>query len=76
MPRQPTLFRQAAFLAGLQTPIAFTKIWEAATRKPLLSLRLSGLFLLWYAQRTFLSLLLNEPPRRTRASVGKPFTTG
>jgi hypothetical protein len=37
-----------------------------------LSLRLFGLLLLRYAQRTFLSLLLNEPPRSTRVSSGCP----
>lgn len=39
---------------------------DAATRNPLFLLRLFGLLLLRYAQRTFLSLLLNVPPRSTR----------
>lgn len=45
-------------------------MWETTTRKPMLSLRLFGLFLLRLAQRTFLALLLNEPPRSTRLSTG------
>ena len=36
------------------------------TRKPLLLLRLSGLFLLRLAARQFLGLLFHEPPRNTR----------
>ena len=37
-----------------------------ATRKPMLLLRLSGVFLLRLAARVFLALLFQEPPRRTR----------
>jgi hypothetical protein len=36
-----------------------------ARRKPLLLLRLSGLFLLRFADRQFLGLLFQEPPRNT-----------
>jgi hypothetical protein len=36
----------------------------ATTRKPMLSLRLSGLFLLRSAQRAFLRLLFHAPPRQ------------
>ena len=39
------------------------------TRKPLLLFRLSGWFLLRFAERQFLSLLLKEPPRRTREDL-------
>ena len=39
------------------------KVWETATRNPLFLLELFGLFLLRLAQRAFLRLLLNEPPR-------------
>lgn len=39
---------------------------DATTRKPMLSFLLFGLFLLRYAQRAFLALLLKEPPRSTR----------
>jgi hypothetical protein len=37
-----------------------------ATRKPLLSFRLSGLFLLRLAERQFHGLLFQDPPRSTR----------
>lgn len=43
----------------------------AATRNPMLLLRLSGLFLLRFALRRSLSLLIHEPPRTTR-----PFQPG
>ena len=36
------------------------------TRKPLLLFRLSGVFLLRLAERVFLGLLFQEPPRNTR----------
>ena len=36
---------------------------DTTTRKPLLSFQLSGLFLLRYAQRAPLELLIQEPPR-------------
>jgi hypothetical protein len=39
---------------------------DTTTRNPMLLFLLFGLFLLRYAQRTFLSLLLNAPPRTTR----------
>jgi hypothetical protein len=39
---------------------------DTTTRNPMLLFLLFGLFLLRYAQRTFLSLLLNAPPRNTR----------
>jgi hypothetical protein len=45
------------------------KMWETTTRKPLFLLRLFGLFLLRYAQRALLRLLLNDPPRNTRRSL-------
>ena len=37
-----------------------------ATRKPMLLFRLSGWFLLRFAERRFRGLLFQEPPRRTR----------
>jgi hypothetical protein len=46
---------------------------SSAQRKPTLSFRLPGSFLLRVAARTFLALLFQEPPRRTRsadASIG------
>ena len=43
-----------------------TPAGNTATRKPLLSFRLSGLFLLRFAERQFLGLLFQEPPRSTR----------
>ena len=39
------------------------------TRKPLLSFRLFGLFLLRIAARALSSVLFHEPPRTTRANV-------
>jgi hypothetical protein len=39
------------------------KTMETTTRNPLLSLKLSGMFLLRYAQRAFRRLLCQEPPR-------------
>jgi hypothetical protein len=42
------------------------------TRKPLLLLRLSGVFLLRFAERQFLGLLFQEPPRNTRAILLRP----
>ncbi len=38
-------------------------LWRPLIRKPMLLFLLSGLFLLRYAQRTFLDSLLKEPPR-------------
>jgi hypothetical protein len=38
-----------------------------ATRKPRLLLRLRGVFLLRLAERQFLALLFQEPPRNTLA---------
>ena len=46
---------------------------EHNTRKPILSLRLSGLLLLRAAERALSALLFHEPPRTTRAtSQGAP----
>ena len=45
-----------------------------AIRNPMLSLRLSGVFLLRFAARQFLGLLFHEPPRRTRQAQPDPFT--
>ena len=42
-----------------------------ATRKPILLLRLSGWFLLRFAERRFCGLLFQEPPRRTREDGGR-----
>ena len=39
------------------------------TRKPMLSLRFSGSLSLRYADRQFLALLFQEPPRNTRADL-------
>ena len=39
------------------------KLVETTIRKPMLLFLLLGLFLLRYAQRTFLDSLLKEPPR-------------
>ena len=50
---------RAALLATAQR----AKRVETTTRKPMLLFLLSGLFLLRYAQRTFLDSLLKEPPR-------------
>ena len=44
----------------------FGKSWkrvETTIRKPMLLFLLLGLFLLWFAQRTFSDVLLNAPPR-------------
>ena len=41
-----------------------------ASRRPLLLLRLSGVFLLRFAERRFAGLLFQEPPRSTRFSQG------
>lgn len=41
--------------------------WESTTRKPMLLLKLSGLFLLRAAQRALFRLLFQEPPRTTRS---------
>ena len=40
--------------------------WAAATRKPRLLFRLSGVFLLRFADRTLRGLLFQPPPRITR----------
>ena len=55
---------------------ANAKYVDAHTRNPMLLLRLFGLFLLRYAQRTFLRLLLNEPPRTTRRLGTRPHNSG
>ena len=39
------------------------------TRKPILLSRLSGAFLLRMAERQFLELLFQEPPRSTRMTI-------
>jgi hypothetical protein len=44
-----------------------------ARRNPLLSLRLSGSFLLRFAARNLLGLLFHEPPRSTRRPPDGPF---
>ncbi len=41
-----------------------------ARRKPTLLLRLSGLFLLRFAERRLSALLFQEPPRNTRQQSG------
>jgi hypothetical protein len=46
----------------------------ATSRNPLLEFRLSGLFLFRLAQRTFLGLLFQEPPRSTRRPRPLPQT--
>ena len=46
-----------------------------ARRKPLLELRFDGLFLLRFADRQFLAVLFQLPPRRTRFEpYGSPTT--
>jgi hypothetical protein len=40
---------------------------DATTRNPMFLFRLSGSFLLRYAQRALSALLFHEPPRNTRA---------
>ena len=47
-------------------PVRIIARVPAATRKPTLSLRLRGWFLLRFADRQFLPMLFHEPPRRTR----------
>lgn len=47
---------------------------STTTRKPMFLLRLFGLFLLREAERTFLWLLLNEPPRSSGAFEPDPAT--
>lgn len=47
-----------------------------AKRKPLLLLRLSGVFLLRLAERKLFALLFHEPPRSTRLSQGMQAFTG
>ncbi len=46
-------------------------MWEKTSRNPLFLFLLFGLFLLRTAARMFLSLLLKEPPRSTRAAQGR-----
>lgn len=49
------------------------EMWaDNTTRKPLLLLRLSGLFLLRLAARAFSGLLIQEPPRSTPVIFGAP----
>lgn len=47
-----------------------------ATRNPLLLFRLSVVFLLRFAERRFLGLLFQDPPRRTRSDTGRPGLLG
>ena len=49
---------------------------DTTTRKPMFLFRLPGLFLLRYAARTFLELLLNAPPRTTRWVRACPSVSG
>ena len=51
------------FLAGQE------KMWETTIRKPFSFQSLFGLFLIRYAQRALLRLLLKDPPRNTRRSL-------
>ena len=51
----------------MHTALAWTVL---AKRKPLLLLRLSGVFLLRLADRKFAGLLFQLPPRSTRLSQG------
>jgi len=51
-------------------PRKCTPAANTATRKPLLSFRLSGLFLLRLAERQFAGLLFHDPPRSTRRLFG------
>ena len=53
-------------------------MWDKlTTRKPMLLLRLFGLFLLRYATRALSRLLFQDPPRTTRRSVtGSPTGLG
>jgi hypothetical protein len=54
--------------AGRDTPTgACEKSVDATTRNPTLLFRLSGSFLLRFAQRALSALLFQEPPRNTRA---------
>jgi hypothetical protein len=58
--------------APIVTVIAMARAQSVlATRKPMLSLRLSGWFLLRLAERRFCGLLFQEPPRRTRKDGGR-----
>ena len=45
---------------------------DATTRNPMFLFRLSGLFLLRYAQRALSAGLFHEPPRNTRAPLSLP----
>jgi len=59
--------------AGRWKEDALTReVGRTHTRKPLLSLRLSGSFLLRLAARALSSLLFYEPPRTTRSLPGRP----
>jgi hypothetical protein len=70
-----TLRRTATEPSGLRIPAgqatrACRKV--LATRKPLLFQLLFGLLLLRAGERTFVRLLLNEPPRNTRLIGRRP----
>jgi hypothetical protein len=54
---------KGAALAGTSVGIARTLRVSWARRRPWLLLRLSAVFLLRFAARTFLGLLFQEPPR-------------
>src|SRR6056297_1448213 len=54
------------------SPVAQNRSGGLATRKPLLLLRLPRVLLLRLAERTFLPLLFQEPPRSTARSVIGP----
>ena len=75
--RQPWTARGAAVDSVKPTVQAYPLTAQRSTvleiRKPLLLLRLSGVFLLRFADRRFCGLLLlNEPPRRTRETGCRP----
>src|SRR5579862_6100487 len=52
------------------------KCRRTQTRNPMLLLRLPGSFLLRYAERQFLLLLIQEPPRRTRRKRPRTLVVG
>ncbi len=57
--------------SGLE-PVSINRPGGLATRKPMLLLRLSRVFLLRLAERILLPLLFQEPPRRTARPVFRP----
>ena len=60
-------------MAGI--PVGKPVRLPAATRNPMLLLRLSGSFLMRYAERRLISLLFHAPPRRTRPLQPDPVRT-